>query len=360
MSNAVTVPVANLPAHLQSVVGTDAGKEFTSGVHSGFPIISYRGKTWRVRQGGEEQVYVDDEGGAIQTVELVLVRSNERLSKTYYKGKYVEGDKAKPECWSANGIAPDSDVVNPINVACQTCPMNVWGSRTTDEGKKTRACQDVRRVAVSFAHELEAFERGEKPLDEIPVMLLRIPPATLNVLKSYVEKVLDPKGLPPFVLTTKIGFDTDASYPKMTFKGGRFLTEAEFSAVTDLRESDIVKRILDTSAELADAGTTGEGGEAASSASTAKAETPEPAPAEVSSNTEEQHFSEAVDDIAPAPVAQRPAAVEEAATAVVIEQPPQATVVTPKPAATSEVEATPAESPSGDADIDDMLSSILD
>lgn len=360
MSNDLTVLQSNLPAHLQGAVGQEVYKEFSGGVHSGFPIISYRGRTWRVRQGGEEQVYLNDDDEAVQTVELCFIQSSEYLSKTYYKGKYQEGDSSKPQCWSANGRTPDADVSSPVNASCQTCPMNVWGSKTTEQGNKTRACQDVRRVSVVFAHELEAFSRGEKSLDELPVMLLRIPPASLNPLKDFVEKVLKPKGLPPFVLTTKVGFDTEVAYPKLTFKPGRFLAEDEFGAVTGLRDSDTVRRILDTAAEHATEGSTENGGEAASSASTAKAEAPASAPSEASSgNTEEQHYSESVEEeeIAPAPT--RAAAIEEDAIAPAPEQPPKPKAAKPK-AKKSEVKEKPAESPSGDADIDDMLSSILD
>lgn len=386
---------AQLPAHLQAAVGiADAAKEFAGGVQSGFPVVSYRGGTWRVRQGGEEQVYVDTEGDAIQSIRVVMIQSNERPSKTYYEGKYKEGDSSKPECWSASGVTPDADVPNPVNAACASCPMNVWGSRITEQGNKTRACQDVRRCGVTFEHELEAVADGRKTLDELPVMLLRIPPASLNPLKDYAVKVLGPKGLPVYVLVTKIGFDTTVSYPKLTFKGERFLSETEFGIVEGLRDSDMVRRILDTSAEHATEGTPASGGDAPSSASTTNGEAPAPAPSEASKpNTEEQHYSEAVAEApapaapiaAPAPVPApaapiaapppvvaapppvvaapppepvRAAAIEEHAAAVVIEQPPNppATVV----AAPSEVPAPQPESPGADADIEDMLSSILD
>lgn len=385
---------AQLPAHLQTAVGNaEVAKEFAGGVQSGFPVVSYRGGTWRVRQGGEEQVYVDTEGDAIQSIRVVMIQSNERPSKTYYEGKYKEGDSSKPECWSASGVTPDADVPNPVNAACASCPMNVWGSRITEQGNKTRACQDVRRCAVTFEHELEAVATGQKALDELPVMLLRIPPASLNPLKDYAVKVLGPKGLPVYVLVTKIGFDTTVSYPKLTFKGERFLSEAEFGTVEGLRDSDMVRRILDTSAEHATEGTPASSGDAASSASTANAEAPAPAPSEASSpNTEEQHYSEAVAEApppptpapavvaapppvvaapppvvaapapapvvaAPAPEPVRAAAVEEHAAATIVQPPtPPATVV----AAPSEVPAPIPESPGTDADIEDMLSSILD
>jgi len=354
---------ANLPAHLQTASAAMEGrKEFSGGVHSGFPIISYRGRTWRVRQGGEEQVYLDDEENAVQSVELILIQSSEFLAKTYYKGKYTEGDTAKPDCWSANGLKPDTDVPNAINAACASCPMNVWGSKTTDEGKKTRACQDVRRVVVLFLHELEALVSGEKKLEDLPTMLLRIPPASLNPLKEYAEIKLGPKGLSPYMLSTKIGFDTTVSYPKLSFKPGRFLNETEFGAVEELRDSDTVRRILDTSAEHATGGTTDDDSDAASSESNATAEASESAPPEAS-NTEEQHFSESTDDIAPAPEPKRAAAVEEDAIAPApvapVVQPPKPRAAKPK-AEPSEVKAPEGVSPATDADITDMLSSILD
>ena len=361
---AVAEAQANLPAHLQNQL-PEATKEFSGGVQSGFPVISYRGKVWRVKISGEEQVYVDPEtGDAIQAIEGVLIKSNPTLAKTHYEGKYSEGDSGKPRCWSSNGERPDTDVPNPINPNCAACPMNVWGSRVSDEGKKMKACQDVRRATFVFRHDLEALIAGEKTIDEVPVMLLRVPPASLNPLKDYAERVLAPKGAAPFMLYTRIGFDTDASYPRLTFKGAQWLSEAEFGAISDLRESDVVQRILDTSAEHATGGNTDEGDEAASSESTAKAEAPESAPPEASAQEKEEQYSTPADEeIAPA----RAAAVEEIAAADDIApaapqaQPPAPTPAPPQAEAKSVKPEPAVESPdSGDDDIDDMLSSILD
>lgn len=352
----VAVAKSNLPAHLQARVDQEALKEFSGGVTSGFPVISFRGKTWRVKSGGEEQVYLNAEGDAVQSIEVVLVKSNPTLSKTYYKGKFKEGDNDKPQCWSSSGIRPDADVPNPINALCDSCPMNVWGSRTTDEGKKTKACQDVRRVAVIFSHELEAVADGEKALDEAPVMLLRIPPATLNPLKDYAEKVLAPKGATPYMLVTKISFDTDASYPKMVFKGSRWLSEDEFGAVEELRDSETVKRILSTSAEHASEGTTDDDDEESSSDHAANDEVSESAPSAVSVE-EESYSEEDDDDIAPPP--KRAAAVEED-SADDIEQPPKPKAKKKAKAKKAKVKESEAESPGDDSDIDAMLSSILD
>lgn len=360
MAKEVALAKQNLPAHLRQQVDQDALKEFSGGVQAGFPVISYRGKVWRVKISGDEQVYVDDDGDAIQNIEVVLIKSNPKLSKTYYKGKYSEGDNSKPQCWSSDGVRPDSDVPNPVNSLCDSCPMNVWGSRTTDEGKKTKACQDVRRCAVVFKHELEAVAAEEKELDEIPVMLLRIPPASLNPLKDYAERILAPKGAAPYMLITKIGFDTDASYPRLVFKGARWLSEDEFGAVEELRDSEVVRRILSTSAEHVTEGSTDDDSDESSSDHAAKEEASESAPSGASA--EELAFSTEEDEdeeIAAPP--KRAAAVEEDA-AEVIEQPPKPKAKKKAKAKKSSKKSKPkVESPDEeDEDIDAMLSSILD
>ena len=371
MSKDLVAAKSNLPAHLQKAASArEAAKEFSGGVQSGFPVLGYRGKTWRVKQGGEEQVYTDDEGDAVQSIHLVLIRSNENLSKTYYKGKYTEGDNSKPNCWSASGIKPDPNVPNPVSSKCQGCPMNVWGSRVSeDTGKKQKACQDVRRMAVIMDHELEAVAAGEKDIDDASVFLLRVPGGSLNPLKDYVEKKLLPKGgLLPYMLVTRVGFDTDAAYPRFTFKASRFLDEDEFSTVEELRESDIVKRIINEAAELDDAGTPDEDDEELSSDHDAKGEAPKSAPAK---SSEEDHMDDEDDDdddIAPPPPKKKPkkraAKVEEESLDDEDDDdeiaPPPKKKKAAKPKKVSAPEPEDDESPVADEDdVDDLLDSIL-
>lgn len=365
MNKDMVVKESNLPAHLQTATAAkEAAKEFSGGVQSGFPVLGYRGKTWRVKQGGEEQVYTDEDGDAIQSIHMVLIRSNENLSKTYYKGKYTEGDKSKPDCWSASGHSPDPNVPNPVASKCQGCPMNVWGSRVSDEGKKQKACQDVRRMAVIMEHEIEAIAEGEKDLDDADIFLLRVPGGSLNPLKDYVEKKLLPKGgLLPYMIVTRVGFDTDAAFPKFAFKAARFLDEDEFGTVEALRDTDIVKRIINEAAELEDEGTTDKDDDEPSSDHDAKGEAAESAPSE---SSEEDHMDD--DDIAPPKPkktpAKRAAAVEEESAPDDDEiAPPTKKKSRAKKPATKKVSAPEPEedeSPVADEDdVDAMLDSIL-
>jgi len=311
----VAQPIAGLPAHLQGQVTKEDFDEFAGGVTSAFPIISYRGRTWRVRKGGEEQVYLNDEQEAVQSIEIVFLRSNAQPSKVYYEAKYAEGDSGPPSCWSANGIKPDAGVIEPVNPVCATCPMNVWGSKTTEAGKPARACSDVRRSAVAFGHQLAEIAAGELALEDADTLLLRIPPATLNPLKDYVEKTLKPKGITPWMLITKVGFDTEVAYPKLTFKGLRFLNADEYAAAAAMRGGEDARRILDAASENitndAEGITTGGGevsGANAQAPAEAKAKAPSASPALQPVEEEELNFSEETEEIAPAPP--RAAAVE--------------------------------------------------
>lgn len=371
MGTEVAKPVAGLPAHLQNIVTPEAFDEFAGGVTSSFPVISYRGRTWRVRKGGVEEVYLNEQKEAIQSLEVVMLKSNPVPSKVFYEAKYNEGDSGPPACWSANGTKPDAGVTAPVNALCVNCPNNVWGSKISDSGAKTRACSDVRRCAVAFRHQLEEFEAGTRKKTDIDVLLLRIPPATLNPLKDYVTKVLEPKGVPPYVLITKIGFDTDVAYPKLTFKGLRFLTEAEVGVAMELRDGEETRRILNESLENTPVddgeGTTSGAGEVstgtAQPVAEAKAKAPSPSTPKLQP-VEEELFSVPVEDIAPAPAraatveqdaAQVPEAAPDVAPPPVIEAAP-----VPEAAAVEVPQAPAAPAPATEDDFNDMLSSILD
>jgi hypothetical protein len=352
--NDVVTAQSQLPAHLQGVVGTEVFDEFAGGVQSGFPVISYRGKVWRVRKGGEEQMHVDADNNALPTIEVILLRSNERPSKTHYDSGYTEGDQAKPRCWSSDGIKPDSGVPMPVSAMCAPCPMNVWGSKTTEQGKPSRACQDVRRCAVAMLYQLEEVAAGTRAQDDVDILLLRVPPASLNPLKDYAETVLKPKGIPPYVLSTKIGFNAEVAYPQFTFKGSRFLNEVEFEVASALRTSDEAKRVLNESLELDGAGTT-EGQDQVAGAGQPQADVAPSAPAPAAKPAKKAAKPK------PQPVAEdeppRAADIEAAAAqAETVDDIAAAPPPSPEPVTAAPPAVKPA--PAG-ADFEDMLDSIL-
>lgn len=343
----------------------EAVSDLTTGVMAGFPTISYRGKVWRIRKGGEEQNYLDANGDAVQSLELILVKATPTLAKVFYAKAFEEGATGKPDCWSADGIKPDANVDAPVCKSCAACPNNVWGSRISESGKKGKLCADRRRMAVVGPADLNA--QGV----ECEKLLLHAPAGSLKGLKEYAEKVLAPKGVPYYAVVTRIGFDTSQAHPLLTFRATRFLTENEARAILEIRDGDDVARILQESHEFdgaaaeAAAGTEGIAG-TMPAAMSGKADT--------ALSTGVAAPQQAATRVAPAaaptsepaasPPAARQAAVEaemmpekpkrtrKAGTTAPVQQPAPVTVVQSTPAAAST--STPAAD-----DFDKMLDSIL-
>lgn len=237
MANDLTLFKDNgqLPAHLRDQVAGMAGENtaLAGGVSSGYPVLSFKGKTWSLREGGSSTIIMkeDDEDEVATSLEVVIVKANPQLSKVYYDGGYVEGSDEKPKCYSHDGVTPAGDAVARQADTCAMCPHNAWGSRISENGSKGKACSDSRRIAVCPAGELG------RP------MLLRIPAATLKDLAGYAQ-MLTQRDAPYQAVVTKIGFDPTVAHPKLTFKAVRWLDKAEFTEVQTTMGSDLVKQII--------------------------------------------------------------------------------------------------------------------
>lgn len=220
--------------------------DLSSGVSGGFSVISIRGSKWRIKHSGEETLVTDAEGEPIPSLRVLLLKANPAISKNFYEGGYVEGSSDEPDCWSSTGIKPDASVQNPVSPGCANCPKNVFGSRITENGKKAKACSDVRRVVVLPEGDLPN-ERYGGPL------LLRVPAASLSELSAY-GKVMKDKGFPYNTVVTRISFDPDTAYPRLRFNAVRPLTEAEIVEVEGLLDDSTftnkVESILTTALEL--------------------------------------------------------------------------------------------------------------
>jgi hypothetical protein len=99
-------------------------------------------------------------------------------------------------------------------------------------GKKAKACTDHKRLAVVAAEDPEGA-----------VYLLQVTPSALGGLNQY-HKELSRHGVSPNMVITNIGFDSKASYPKLTFSYGGFLDEEAYNTVADRVQSDEVLEII--------------------------------------------------------------------------------------------------------------------
>lgn len=236
MANEIVVQEkAKLPAHLAGLFEpVDNNDDLASGLSGGFGSLSIKGKEFSVSSGGERRTVMsvlDGEEVAARSVDVVLIKSTKAVSKTFYKGEYVEGSDVNPDCASSNGIKPDASIEKPVHSNCATCPMNAFGSHRTGKGK---ACSDSKRVAVALMSDLD------KPL------LLRLSYTSMKPLEEY-GRMLAKRGVPYQAIETKLGFEQGVTHPQLTFKPARanpFLTAEQAAVVKGHMESSVVEDIL--------------------------------------------------------------------------------------------------------------------
>ena len=229
MSNIILANV-QIPAHLATKVGQPSAlsQSIASGISSGqsFPRISIKGARFRIIEDGTETVL------DTTSLDVVIVGANPKLSKTFYaKAWDKDAEPSAPDCFSLDGVRPHPESEGPQNDVCASCPHNAWGSKTGPQGQQLKACIDQKRLAVVAADDPEG-----------PVYLLQVTPAALKGLNAY-HKELSVRGIPAEVVKTKIGFDTDASFPKLKFGFGGFLDEDTYAAVEPLFGADNVMEI---------------------------------------------------------------------------------------------------------------------
>ena len=244
MSTAMIVPAdIQLPAHLRTPDAAAAiaamNAAAAGGIKSGgFPRISIAGSKFHEVEGGEKRTYMAPTQPGQQPVplmclEAVIVAANPAIIKTYYPGKFKDGDDGEPACSSDNGLTPDAHIAAPQSSACATCPMNQWGSKISEaSGKEVKACTDSKRLVI-----LPVADLSYKAL------ALSVTPSALKEWGNYV-KTLSAKGVPLNAIVTNVGFDHNANHPKLTFSFNRFLTEAEYAKVQERAAGDDVKMIV--------------------------------------------------------------------------------------------------------------------
>ena len=216
--------------------------DLTANVSVGFPIIGIKSGKWHYRFQGEDNIILDNQGRfPTPAIQVVLLKAQKELSRTFYPGGYVEGVNNPPECWSSHGVRPDDSVLNPVNPVCATCPNAAWGSGATPAAPKAQACQQRRRtVLLPYSSDL-TNEGGGGPC------LLSVPPGSLTNFVQYGNMLRDNR-IHYAGVVTELSFtqDPNIAYPKIEFNYVRPLTDEEAAVIIGMREHEAVDRILNT------------------------------------------------------------------------------------------------------------------
>lgn len=227
MSN---VPTIQLPSHLAALAGNQQlmaiNQSASHGISAGgWPRISIKGSRFRLQNPQGEEVVVPE-----LHLDVIIVDANPHgLSKIYYSGTYDPNtDEKAPDCYSDNGVGPSIRAAKPQCGTCAACPHNVWGSKITPSGAQTKACSDLKKVAVLIANNPDG-----------PVFELRVPPASLKNFATYINS-LNGRGIPAAGIVTRLTFDTAADFPRLVFTASGWATEEQAKAVLEVIGTDEV------------------------------------------------------------------------------------------------------------------------
>lgn len=223
MSNDLAIFDAKLPSFLQGYE-SETTKALAGG-GTGIPRISIKGGVFREVIGGKE-VRVNED----RAMNIIIIKSAPKVSRTYYTGTYQEGVTVAPTCWSADSERPDPAVKTPQASRCIDCPQNVKGS---GQGE-SRACRFSQRLAVML----------EGATDAGTVYQLTLPSTSIFgegdrgrfPLQKY-GRTLAAKGVPVEALVTEMRFDTASPTPKLVFKPVRMVTQEEWAATREAADS---------------------------------------------------------------------------------------------------------------------------
>ena len=156
---------------------------------------------------------------------IIVVDMLKEVSREYYASDYdPEGKATLPDCWSADGRAPDPKASNRQGASCASCPMNIDGSGNKGRGK---ACRFKRRIAV--------LVEGD-PTGDIYQMSLAAKSlfgkgiGNEHPFESYCN-FLKANGEAPDTVVTKVMYDTEADTLTLKFKALRHLTQGEADLV---------------------------------------------------------------------------------------------------------------------------------
>jgi len=194
--------------------------QLRSGLSSGgemVPRISLKGARFRIKDGDAETVLDST------FLEVVIVGSNAGIAKNYYAKAYdASAEATGPDCSSIDGVFPLTDAPHPQSDTCASCPMNAWGSKITPQGQKIKACSDSKRLAIVAADNPDG-----------PVYMLIVTASVLKDFMAYLTQ-LARRGLSPEMVRTRLAFDPNASYPKLTFALAGYLDEAGLDTIDNV------------------------------------------------------------------------------------------------------------------------------
>ncbi len=164
----------NLPAHLQKAQLPRLSDRATEGMGSSLPPhISIRGNEFTLVDAAGEEITIDT-----KHLDCAIIDMSDVMCKLYYEDRnWTPDSKDPPICWSANGIGPSKEAMQPQAPTCQQCPNNIRGSAVSKlSGASIKACRDEKWLAVIIDGYKDA------------IFQFRVTPGSFKNWSAYSEK----------------------------------------------------------------------------------------------------------------------------------------------------------------------------
>lgn len=145
--------------------------------------------------------------------EITGVIVDHHAVNAYWAVKYA-GENNPPDCSSMDG--KEGVTADGTRKACNSCPMNDWGS---DEDGRGKACKNMRRIYIL-------------PEGEMFPLLLTLPPTSLKNFSNYLAKRIIAKGRRSHTVLTRV------SLKKAVSGGGITYSQAVFALAGVLNNED--------------------------------------------------------------------------------------------------------------------------
>lgn len=229
-----------LPAHLRNLELDETTKALMGGSGASGKRISIKGGVFRMMVDGKEIAKNEE-----RSMNIVIVASNAKVSRSFYAGDYEEGKNIAPDCWSNDGVTPDTKVAEPQADKCASCPQNIAGSAKQGGG---RACRFSQRVAVMLENDM----KGDVFQLTLPSQSIFGDAENGKMPMQAYAKFLGGHGLPVTAVVTEMRFDTASATPKLTFKAVRPLEEAELALAQEKGRSPEAKAAISQNPAILD------------------------------------------------------------------------------------------------------------
>lgn len=157
------------------------------------------------------------------TLDFLVADIADHVCKMFYQNPdWTPDSNDPPDCWSANGVGPSREAINPQSPTCAACPQNVRGSRISKMGSVVKACRDEVWMAIIL------------PQYAGMIFQLRITPGSFQNWRKYVEEVKNLRVDPSVAedvgtVLTQAVFDTEQS-GVLRFKAAAYPDQATWAA----------------------------------------------------------------------------------------------------------------------------------